>query len=175
MQETRGEAEAEAVGRTPSGPEPETAGAPGASEGSGPEAGAAAAGRRADAPRVLRRSRDDRIIAGVAGGLGRYLGIDPILIRIAFLLTLFLGGAGLVLYLLGWLAIPLQGEGEEVGGRPEPVGGLGASELVGLGLILLGVLFLVRLVLPDLFAWRYVWPVALILVGLLVLVRGTRR
>ena len=46
-------------------------------------------GRPEDAPGpsrrvVLRRSRDDKVIAGVAGGLGRYLGVDPVIIRVAF-------------------------------------------------------------------------------------------
>jgi phage shock protein PspC (stress-responsive transcriptional regulator) len=50
-------------------------------------------------PRKLTRSSSDRIIGGVAGGIGRHLGIDPILVRVAFILLCFAGGAGIIAYL----------------------------------------------------------------------------
>jgi phage shock protein PspC (stress-responsive transcriptional regulator) len=50
-------------------------------------------------PRRLTRSSSDRIIGGVAGGIGRHLGIDPILVRVAFILLCFAGGAGIIAYL----------------------------------------------------------------------------
>ncbi|MFL5909777.1 MAG: PspC domain-containing protein [Gaiellaceae bacterium] len=52
------------------------------------------------------RTRDDRVIAGVSGGLGRYFGIDPVLFRIGFIAAALLGGAGFVLYGLAWLLVP---------------------------------------------------------------------
>ena len=51
----------------------------------------------------LRRSRTDRKIAGVAGGLGRHFDIDPTIVRVAFVVLAFFGGAGLLLYGVGWL------------------------------------------------------------------------
>jgi phage shock protein C len=55
----------------------------------------------------LYRNRTDRMIAGVCGGLGRYLGIDPTLIRLAFVLLLLFGiGSGLLVYLVMLLIIP---------------------------------------------------------------------
>ncbi len=54
----------------------------------------------------LTRSFTDRRIAGVCGGLGSYLNVDPTLIRIIFLVLLCCVGGGLVLYLLMWLAMP---------------------------------------------------------------------
>src|SRR5450631_565465 len=59
--------------------------------------------------RNLRRSRDDRIIGGVCGGLGRYLGIDPIILRIVFAALAIFGGIGLLLYALGWLFVAEDG------------------------------------------------------------------
>lgn len=50
------------------------------------------------------RSRTNRKIAGVCGGLGEYFNIDPTLIRILFLGLLIFGGGGLLLYLIIWLA-----------------------------------------------------------------------
>ena len=56
----------------------------------------------------LYRSKDDRVIAGVCGGLGNYFRIDPIWMRIIFIVFLFGGGFSLLLYLLMWLIVPLQ-------------------------------------------------------------------
>jgi phage shock protein PspC (stress-responsive transcriptional regulator)/predicted membrane protein len=57
----------------------------------------------------LYRARDDKVIAGVGGGLGRYFGVDPIFFRIGFVALTFFGGAGLVLYGAAWLLVPLEG------------------------------------------------------------------
>jgi phage shock protein C len=56
----------------------------------------------------LMRSRTDKIIAGVAGGIGQYLAIDPVLVRLAFV-ALALTGVGLLLYPVLWLIMPLEG------------------------------------------------------------------
>jgi phage shock protein PspC (stress-responsive transcriptional regulator) len=61
------------------------------------------------ATRRLRRSRTDRIGAGVAGGLGEYFGIDPVIFRVLFATAAFFGGAGILAYLLAWAAIPEAG------------------------------------------------------------------
>jgi len=63
----------------------------------------------------LYRSRTDQMIAGVCGGLGRYLGIDPTLIRLAFVLLLLFGiGSGLLVYLVMMLLVPLEPEGTAI-------------------------------------------------------------
>jgi len=55
----------------------------------------------------LYRSRDERMIAGVCGGLGEYLNTDPTVIRILFFVIILISfGAGLVLYLAMWLIVP---------------------------------------------------------------------
>ena len=59
----------------------------------------------------LYRSRNDQMFAGVCGGLGKYLGIDPTLIRLAFVLLLLFGiGSGLLVYLAMMLLVPLEPE-----------------------------------------------------------------
>jgi phage shock protein PspC (stress-responsive transcriptional regulator) len=60
-------------------------------------------------PRLLRRRTSDRVLGGVAGGLGDYFNIDPLLVRIGFVGLMIFGGAGLVLYVVGWLLIPADG------------------------------------------------------------------
>jgi phage shock protein PspC (stress-responsive transcriptional regulator) len=56
--------------------------------------------------RRLRRSRTDRVATGLAGGLGRYFGVDPVIFRVLLVVLALFGGSGVVLYLLGWLAVP---------------------------------------------------------------------
>jgi len=70
----------------------------------------------------LRRSRSDRIIAGVCGGLGESTGVDPMIFRIGFVvLTIFTFGTGMVLYAAAWLLIRDEGaprtEGERIVGE----------------------------------------------------------
>jgi phage shock protein PspC (stress-responsive transcriptional regulator) len=66
------------------------------------------------------RSRDDRKIAGVAAAIARRYRIDPILVRVAFVVTAISGGVGVMLYLLGWLLLPE--EGDEVSGAEALIG-----------------------------------------------------
>ncbi len=55
---------------------------------------------------TLFRSNQNKVFAGVCGGLSEYTGIDPLLIRLAFVLSTFLGGAGLGIYILLWIFVP---------------------------------------------------------------------
>jgi len=59
---------------------------------------------------TLRRSRTDRKVFGVAGGLGRYAGVDPLIFRILFVVLAIFGGSGILLYALAWLLVPDEGE-----------------------------------------------------------------
>lgn len=58
----------------------------------------------------LKRSADDRMLAGVAGGLAEYLDIDPVLVRILFVIIALLGGgfAGILIYVVLWIIMPEQ-------------------------------------------------------------------
>src|SRR4051812_31425072 len=62
-------------------------------------------------PKRLVRVRDNRIIGGVCGGLGRYFNVDPILFRIGAVALVFAGGAGVLLYLAALLLVPNEEEG----------------------------------------------------------------
>ena len=56
--------------------------------------------------RQLRRSKSNRMIAGVCGGLGEYFEVDPVLIRLLLVVATLMGGSGIILYLLAWVLIP---------------------------------------------------------------------
>ncbi|HEY5050812.1 MAG TPA: PspC domain-containing protein, partial [Acidothermaceae bacterium] len=90
--------------------------------------------------RLLRRSRDDRMIGGVCGGLGRYVGIDPIIFRIVLAALAIFGGVGLLLYALAWLLIPEDGTDLSelhrlVQGHPSPAPIIAAIVVGVLGVI----------------------------------------
>jgi len=122
--------------------------------------------------RILHRSRDDRVIAGVCGGLGHYAGVDPILLRVAFVVLAIGGGVGFIIYGLAWLVIPVEAPGEQ----PVTVARSSAAAgrvLVGTALIALGSIFLIN----RFVSWfgKIVGPITLIGIGVAVLVWGTRR
>jgi phage shock protein C len=58
--------------------------------------------------RKLCRSRKERMIAGVCGGLAEYYNVDPSWVRLAFVLFFFLGGCALVVYSIMWMIVPLE-------------------------------------------------------------------
>lgn len=59
-----------------------------------------------EVPKKLYRNPDDVVIAGVCSGLAAYMGIDPVIMRVAFVASLFFGGAGILIYIILWLAMP---------------------------------------------------------------------
>lgn len=79
-------------------------------------------------PKRLLRSRDDRMIAGVAGGLGRYFDVDPVIFRLAFAVSVFFGGLGILAYLAFALFVPsAPQEGEEARAPVQRSGWLGIA------------------------------------------------
>ena len=112
----------------------------------------AAAG--ASQPRRLLRSRDNRVIGGVAGGLGKYFNVDPIFFRIGAIALAFLGGAGVLLYLAALLLVPSeQGDGAAAGAS--------AGEGRNRALVIAGVVVLL------LVAWPFLLGGGLLFAGLL--------
>src|SRR3712207_8268780 len=88
------------------------------------------------APRRLLRTRSDRVIAGVCGGIARYLRVDATVVRVVTVASLVIGGLGLILYLAALLVVP-----EEDSERPAPVnrgGGVAVAAIAAL--IVLGLI-----------------------------------
>jgi len=117
----------------------------------------------------LTRATDSRLVGGVAAGIARWLGIDPVITRIAFVVLAMSGGFGVVAYLVLWAVVP-----DERGTRalPHRVDVPGRSQrAAALGLIVVGGLLLLR----EAGLWvgdRLVWPVVLAAVGLALLWPG---
>ncbi len=148
--------------------------------------------------RRLYRSRSDSMIGGVAAGLAAYLNADPALVRIVWaILVVVTGGAALVVYIVAWIVVPEEPlgpvesiapttdpvTGEVVTPTGEPVSaaapthsGTGgqAGVVIGIGLVVIGLWFLLRDYLPEI-DWSLIWPLVLVGIGALVLVTSMRR
>ena len=132
----------------------------------------------------LTRSSNDKILGGVCGGLARYLGVDPLLIRILFVLLALANGLGALPYFVLWVALPVDDPSEEADaadpfGRREPVrtvaqpasrAMVGGAVLVAVGLLLL----LENLGALWWFRWDMVAPLMLVVVGAIVVMGALR-
>jgi phage shock protein PspC (stress-responsive transcriptional regulator) len=115
----------------------------------------------------LYRSVDDRKVAGVAGGLGRHLNIDPTILRVLFVVLCFFGGAGFLLYGAAWLLVPEDGRTH---------GTIAASPSTRNALLITAGVIGALLLVGD--SWRgigFPWPVMLAGIGVLVYVLLKRR
>ena len=108
----------------------------------------------------------------MCGGLGRYLGVDPVLLRVAFVVLAIGGGIGFLIYGVAWLIIPREAPGDDLGAAPRSSAAAGRV-LVGTALIVLGAIILI----DRYVSWfdKVIGPIALIGIGIAVLVWGARR
>ncbi len=122
--------------------------------------------------RRLTRSRSNRIVAGVCAGLAAYLGVDVVMIRIAFVVLALAGGGGVLLYVIAWILVPEEEPGAATV-RPAPPVPPGESARLVFGgvLIAIGAILLINLVIPG--VSRFFWPLALIAVGVAVIVQSS--
>ncbi|MGB2959593.1 MAG: PspC domain-containing protein [Bacteroidota bacterium] len=129
--------------------------------------------------RRLYKSRTERMIDGVCGGLAGYLNIDSTLVRIALVLLLFYGGLGLVLYLIGMILMPTAPQGY-VAKKPARPGPSRRTNTLSWGILLVSVGGLWLLNNMGFVVWHHWWgfswsvalAVLLILVGVAFLFGG---
>ncbi len=120
----------------------------------------------------LRRSVDDKMVAGVCGGLGSYFKTDPVWFRLAFVVVTLAGGAGILIYLVAWLVIPEGAPGDDLSGPESNLGDRGPL-VAGVALVGIGLVLLMNALVP----WfdRVIWPLAVIAGGIGLLFIGSRR
>lgn len=143
----------------------------------------------------LYRSRSDRMLFGVAGGMAKSLDLDPSVVRLVWALLVLAGGVGLLLYIVAAIVIPeepLGGAAGAASGDSAGAAGPGTSSsgsqprasrprgnapvIIGLALVAVGVWLLVRRFLPTIDS-DLIWPALLVLVGIVLVVgslRGSR-
>ena len=151
----------------------------------------------------LYRSKKDCVIGGVCGGIAEYFDVDPTLIRLLAVFVFFLGGSGIIAYIIGWIIIPQNPNGNtednsenklEIEGKIKKAtdkvnkkaeGNLpeeeskGKSEknrniILGMILIIVGLIFMGTTFFPWItwIAWGTFWPVIIIVVGLVIMIRA---
>lgn len=145
----------------------------------------------------LYRSRKFRVLGGVAGGLAEYFSLDPILMRVIFVVIAIMTGIGILLYIILWIVIPeepfelayniktddvssSQTNSEETTGNanlniPTYVKKSGPGRIIaGIILIAIGMLFLADRFIPS-FCFEDVLPVSLILIGIVLIWNAVKK
>jgi len=140
------------------------------------------------------RSRTDRILFGVCGGLGKYFGVDPILFRLLFVLLFLMEGAGVLLYIIMVVITPeepgrsdkekdLEGEFDELAGkierkaeelsgenRPKKSEADDSRSMLGMVIIILGMFLLAKQFFPmDWLDTDILWSVLIIGIGFYII------
>ena len=128
-------------------------------------------GRSRTGSRQLYRSRHDRVLFGVCGGLGRYLAIDPVLLRILTVVLVF-AGVGLVAYVVAWLLIPEEPADAPVASA-DPETRHRVVVILGAVLVAVGGLMVLRSFMPWMHSALF-WPLLVIGGGILLIVSARR-
>lgn len=143
----------------------------------------------------LYRSNKDKMLGGVAGGLAEYFDMDPTLVRVIFIITLFLGGTGVIAYIILWILVPEEplvfpltanstpaSEPNSQTGTAEPVNvpftvpvrKRNGPAIAGIILIVLGSLFLLDNIFPS-FSFEHYWPLILVAIGAALIFNSRNR
>ena len=151
----------------------------------------------------LYRSKKDCVIGGVCGGIAEYFDIDTTLVRLLAVLVFFFGGSGIIAYIIGWIIIPQnpngntednsKNKGEIEGkikkgadkadkkaeenlseGRSKGNSEKNRNIILGIILIIVGLVFMGTTFFPWItwIAWGTFWPVVIIVVGLVIMIRA---
>ncbi len=120
--------------------------------------------------RRISRSRTDRLLGGVCGGIARATGIDSLVVRVAVVALTVAGGTGALLYVVAWLMLPEEGSDRSLAHAAAVDRGRDLGEVLAIGSIVLGVILLVRAT-GVWFSDALVWPLLLAGVGLAVIWR----
>jgi len=144
----------------------------------------------------LYKSRKNKVIDGVCGGIAEYLEVDPVLVRIVAVIFIFMGGSAIIAYIIGMIIIPNEPSAEFKSGDstrdpnlipappvPKESRAYTGSLVFGIIMIAFGVHFLLRNI-PFInqyywriwnLGWHFFWPSVLILIGLLIILRSVRK
>ncbi len=142
----------------------------------------------------LYRSQKQKVFVGVCGGLGEYFDIDPVLIRLIFVIALLSGGVGLVAYIVLWIAVPYnpnyarnirndsengfqiideQNENTEIE-ENDPEKKQKTNRILGIFFIIFGGIVLLAELIPD-FGFTFASSIIFIAIGIFLLISNMKR
>lgn len=140
--------------------------------------------------RKLYRSRKFRVIGGVASGLAEYFSLDPVLMRVIFVVISLMHGIGILLYIILWIVIPEEPFEVAYQIKPEDTSQSSSSEktieelarshngkgrtIIGIILIVVGLLFLAERLIPT-FCYEDILPITLIIIGAVLIWNSVRK
>ena len=132
--------------------------------------------------RILTRDPRRAVLGGVASGFGRYLDVDPVLVRLAFVIMAFANGLGLLVYLTCWVIVPRERAAPAAWGMESTVradDGRGARLAIGYGLIGVGTVLLMNnldwIRWPSWARFEVLWPLVLVGMGAGLVLRSIHR
>ncbi|MFQ5602896.1 MAG: PspC domain-containing protein [bacterium] len=144
-----------------------------------------------ESPRRIYRSLDERMLAGVCGGIAEYFNFDVLIIRVIWVVSIFTGGLGIIAYILSWIVIPENPSPKSVVKKSESKSS-NSNLMWGLLLIVVGCMFLFQHldwfdIYPIHFRWHWrpwwfgnfgfglLLPVLLIILGVIYLIKVSKK
>ncbi|MDI6603891.1 MAG: PspC domain-containing protein [Thermoanaerobacteraceae bacterium] len=125
----------------------------------------------------LYRSRNQKILGGVCGGITEYFDADVTIVRLVWVLISLFNGAGLILYIIAWIIIPenpYQINEPHINFKDEKTDNTqyknNGSEIFGWILIGLGLISLIRIFIPTV-SFNLFWPILLIAIGIVIIMK----
>ena len=137
----------------------------------------------------LYRSTDDKVIAGVCGGLGEYFDIDSTIIRIVFILLAVSGGSGIIIYLVMALIVPTKKGSSDIKANAEDLANQtkkvaenfknseNKKNFLGIIVVTIGFLVLLKNLVPVKLAWLnsgVFWSLIIIFIGLFLITKNKK-
>lgn len=136
----------------------------------------------------LYKSRENKVIDGVCGGIAEYFDVDPVLIRLIFVLFFFFGGSAILAYIIGIIIMPVKSfdvkiEKADEGKKVTPVDSNKSSLIIGVVFIIIGTFFLIGKIpfFNIYYYWvkRHFWdillPGILIFIGISIVINSSRK
>jgi len=144
----------------------------------------------------LYKSRKDKVISGICGGIGEYFGVDPVLVRVIAVLLFFFGGTGVIAYIVGMIIIPVEplqtddNEKKETEKKETPKEESSEYKHTDTGALIIGIIFLIagfmflmrNFNFFDFHFWwirdqikLFFWPGILVVLGVLLVFKGSKK
>lgn len=119
----------------------------------------------------LSRSTKNRLIAGVCGGIAEFFHVDANIVRLIFVLLIFVDGTGAIAYLLLWILMPRNVKGARRTKKQK----IRLRQIFGALILVIGILWFSSLLHPTIFIrWQIVWSLVILMTGVAVIIKNRK-